>query len=278
MQLPPVSSLSPAYFTRHPLALVYIAGLTAFLLISLAQIYPPFGAWAWSLSMLTWIALAIWLSSKTQHHFREGLLLGLTTGFAGALASFIIDLLLNAFAPTSTSSGFALGAFFGLFYWPLLGALMCGLWAVSLGRRLFFVQPNQPSSTLTHPLSADGLWRWDGTAWQSTATTLPSPPPPLTERLMPVSLRPGAPAYNLKGFLIGLGVTLLGLLSISFGLGLFGTQTWCRSGSFSGDCIIHHPGDIDQIFFIGLFGGLFLVAQGSYVMYRAWRRGHPKTW
>ena len=131
-------------------ALLHVAlGAAVFVAITFFEQIPILGWLGGVVSVAAWVWLTRELLSDSQHDvIRSGIgvgwaaLLGAFSGFVGALAAWL--------AQTGNLFGFAtspgdrfgavfgfLGASLGIFYWPIVGALVCGSVAVAItGRRV----------------------------------------------------------------------------------------------------------------------------------------------
>lgn len=131
-------------------ALLYLAlGATAFVAITFFEQIPIFGWLGGAVSIATWVWLTRQLLSDSELDvIRSGIgvgwagLLGAFSGFAGALTAWLAQTgnLLGFTTPPGDRFGAAfgfLGASLGIFYWPIIGALVCAGVAVAItGRRV----------------------------------------------------------------------------------------------------------------------------------------------
>lgn len=134
-----------------------VTGGLAFLGITIFEQVPVLGWLGGLVSIAAWI----WLTNRLIRNGAEHLaksdnpsvpamawagLVGLVTGAIGALSSFIVQVSIYSAASGSGATGAAgaagagaafgtVGAFIGLFYWPILGAVVMGLFGLIWGGR-----------------------------------------------------------------------------------------------------------------------------------------------
>ena len=131
-------------------ALLYLAlGAAAFVAITFFEQIPIFGWLGGAVSIAAWVWLTRQLLSDSELDvIRSGIgvgwagLLGAFSGFVGALTAWLAQTgnLLGFTTPPGDRFGAAfgfLGASLGIFYWPIIGALVCAGVAVAItGRRV----------------------------------------------------------------------------------------------------------------------------------------------
>jgi hypothetical protein len=188
-----------------------------FVLASLFELIPILGISGGILELGAWIGLAAWFvhSQKTELATLEspplgslgwGALIGALTGITGAMVSLLASIVLAIVAAAALSAGSSggtaspapaaswnalasgisvVGSMLGLVYWPVLGALVCGLSALLFAAMM--VKRPQPAGRIYSPLppptpggaqlgsvappppgasiSPDGRYYWNGSYW-----------------------------------------------------------------------------------------------------------------
>jgi len=121
---------------------LFVVGTVGFVLISYFGQVPVLGWLGAVISVVAWVTFGRALARDGASATISSGILGAWTGFVGALSAWAFQTgnLLGLTTPglDRVGAGFGfVGASLGLFYWPLIGALVCFAAAFfSLGRRL----------------------------------------------------------------------------------------------------------------------------------------------
>lgn len=185
---------------------VALLGAAALAAVSLFEQIPILGYVGGLIEIVLWIGMAYRFVSEAKRELQDlaspviastgwGSGIGASTALVGVLASLVLTLIKAAIISGGTAGNQgsaagaaqlgvdieALGTLLSFFYWPIVGAIVCGtaglFFSATLIKRGVVPTALPHTSVPTRPpagtLSADGRYIWNGSQWIPV-----SPPPP----------------------------------------------------------------------------------------------------
>jgi hypothetical protein len=163
-----------------------------FVAIALFDKIPLLGGWlGWLISLGLWVYFANRFVDSAAPQLKQAsnpsvpamgwcALIGATSALVGALTSLVIDAAsTSAAANSNNAAGVFTGtigvyaSLIGLVIWPLVGAVVCGLFGLIWGGRLSTPAPAQ-ASLAVGTLSPDGKMYWTGSTWTPVPSATPA--------------------------------------------------------------------------------------------------------
>ncbi len=169
---------------RTSILRVMLIGAAIFAVLSLLENIPYLGWFGGLVSLGLWVYLASQLVQADRPHLSQqanpsiqamgySALVGAVTALVGAIVALLVDaaMALSSNPAIALEGGFnAFGALLGVFYWPFVGAAVCGLFGLIWGSQL---RPRTEAASVLPigTLSPDGKLFWSGQAWEPRVET-----------------------------------------------------------------------------------------------------------